>query len=104
MDCSLSTGEEEDLREGDTHLAATAEKLDLKRRYEAAVIDECQMIADPQRGYAWTRAILGVLSPEVHLCAAPEAKQLSASSRAAATAWRWQSMSAPPRCCACPTP
>ncbi len=61
VDCSLSTGEEEDLREGDTHLAATAEKLDLKRRYEAAVIDECQMIADPQRGYAWTRAILGVL-------------------------------------------
>ena len=76
VDCSLSTGEEEDFREGDTHLAATAEKLDLKRRYEAAVIDECQMIADSQRGYAWTRAILGVLSPEVHLCAAPEAKQL----------------------------
>ena len=76
VDCSLSTGEEEDFREGDTHLAATAEKLDLKRRYEAAVIDECQMIADPQRGYAWTRAILGVLSPEVHLCAAPEARQL----------------------------
>lgn len=76
VDCSLSTGEEEDFREGDTHLAATAEKLDLKRRYEAAVIDECQMIADPQRGYAWTRAILGVLAPEVHLCAAPEAKDL----------------------------
>ena len=76
VDCSLSTGEEEDFREGDTHLAATAEKLDLKRRFDAAVIDECQMIADPQRGYAWTRAILGVLSPEVHLCAAPEAKEL----------------------------
>ena len=76
VDCSLSTGEEEDFREGDTHLAATAEKLDLKRRFDAAVIDECQMIADPQRGYAWTRAILGVLSPEVHLCAATEAKEL----------------------------
>ncbi len=76
VDCSLSTGEEEDLREGDTHLSATAEKLDLQRRYDVAVIDECQMIADKQRGYAWTRAILGVLAPEVHLCAAPEAKQL----------------------------
>ncbi|WP_160666107.1 helicase-related protein [Colidextribacter sp. OB.20] len=76
VDCSLSTGEEEDLREGDTHIAATAEKLNLKEHYEAAVIDECQMIADPQRGYAWTRAILGVLAPEVHLCAAPEAKDL----------------------------
>lgn len=74
--CSLSTGEEEDFREGDTHVAATAEKLDLKGRYDVAVIDECQMIADGQRGYAWTRAILGVLAPEVHLCAAPEAKDL----------------------------
>ncbi len=74
--CSLTTGEEEDVREGDTHVAATAEKLDMKRRWDAAVIDECQMIADPQRGYAWTRAILGVLAPEIHLCAAPEAKDL----------------------------
>ena len=74
--CSLSTGEEEDRREEDTHVAATAEKLDLKQHYDVAVIDECQMIADAQRGYAWTRAILGVLAPEVHLCAAPEAKHL----------------------------
>ena len=76
VDCSLSTGEEEDFRPEDTHLAATAEKLDLKRHFDTAVIDECQMIADRQRGYAWTRAILGVLAPEVHLCAAPEAKEL----------------------------
>ncbi len=76
VDCSLSTGEEEDVREEDTHIAATAEKLELARRYDVAVIDECQMIADQQRGYAWTRGILGVLAPEVHLCAAPEAKEL----------------------------
>ena len=76
VECSLSTGEEEDFREGDTHMAATAEKLDMKRYWNVAVIDECQMIADQQRGYAWTRAILGVLAPEIHLCAAPEAKDL----------------------------
>ena len=74
--CSLTTGEEEDRREGDTHVAATAEKLDITARYDVAVIDECQMIADPQRGFAWTRAILGVLAPEVHLCCAPEARDL----------------------------
>ena len=74
--CSLTTGEEEDRQEDDTHIAATAEKLELSRRYDVAVIDECQMISDPERGYAWTRAILGVLAPEVHLCAAPEAKNL----------------------------
>jgi len=76
VDCSLTTGEEEDRREEDTHVAATAEKLDLKAEYDVAVIDECQMISDPQRGYAWTRAILGVRAEEVHLCAAPEAKDL----------------------------
>lgn len=74
--CSLTTGEEEDREEGDTHVAATAEKLDMNRRYDVAVIDECQMISDPERGYAWTRAILGVQAPEVHLCAAPEAKNI----------------------------
>ncbi len=76
VNCSLTTGEEEDVRPGDTHVAATAEKLDMKRRFDVAVIDECQMIADRERGYAWTRAILGVLAEEVHLCAAPEAKNL----------------------------
>ena len=76
VNCSLTTGEEEDVRPGDTHVAATAEKLDMKRRFDVAVIDECQMIADRERGYAWTRAILGVLAEEVHLCAAPEAKGL----------------------------
>ena len=76
VECSLSTGEEEDRREGDTHIAATAEKLNLKQRYDVAVIDECQMIADNRRGYAWTRAILGVQAPEIHLCAAPEAENI----------------------------
>jgi len=76
VNCSLTTGEEEDCREGDTHVAATVEKLDLREKYDVAVIDECQMIADRERGYAWTRAILGVQAPEVHLCAAPEARDL----------------------------
>lgn len=76
VNCSLTTGEEEDVRTGDTHVAATAEKLDMKRHFDVAVIDECQMICDRERGYAWTRAILGVLAEEVHLCAAPEAKSL----------------------------
>lgn len=74
--CSLTTGEEEDTEPNDTHVAATCEKLDLKRHWDVAVIDECQMIEDSERGYAWTRAILGVLAPEVHLCAAPEAENI----------------------------
>lgn len=35
---------------------------------EIAVIDEIQMIKDPQRGWAWTRALLGLRAEEIHLC------------------------------------
>ena len=70
--CSMLTGEEEDIRPGATHISSTVEKLDVNRRYDVAVIDECQMIGDAQRGFAWTRAILGVQAEEVHLCVAPE--------------------------------
>ncbi len=72
LGCSLLTGEEEDIHDGDTHMASTVEKLNIHSRYEVAVLDECQMIADPSRGFAWTRAILGCLAPEIHCCVAPE--------------------------------
>ena len=32
------------------------------------MIDEIQMIKDTQRGWAWTRALLGVCAEEIHLC------------------------------------
>ncbi|KAL1771699.1 ATP-dependent RNA helicase SUPV3L1, mitochondrial [Sigmodon hispidus] len=35
---------------------------------EVAVIDEIQMIRDSARGWAWTRALLGLCAEEVHLC------------------------------------
>ncbi len=72
VNCSMLTGEEEDLRPGATHIASTVEKLDPHRSYEVAVVDECQMIADSARGFAWTRAILGCCAREIHLCTAPE--------------------------------
>lgn len=33
-----------------------------------AVIDEIQMIKDISRGWAWTRALLGIQAKEIHLC------------------------------------
>lgn len=74
--CSLLTGEEEDILTSATVLSATVEKLDVTHEYEVAVIDEAQMIADPQRGAAWTRAILGVRAERVHVCMAPEADHI----------------------------
>ncbi|MEN8075334.1 DEAD/DEAH box helicase [Clostridioides difficile] len=71
--CSLLTGEEEDILTYAYHVSSTIEKLQLGTQYDICVIDEAQMIADKQRGWAWTRAILGVLAPEIHICMAPEA-------------------------------
>lgn len=70
--CNLITGEQENLIDGAKHTASTVEKLDINKRYDVAVIDECQLIGDASRGFAWSRAILGVYAPEVHLATAPE--------------------------------
>ncbi len=74
--CSLATGEEEILVEDAHHLSCTIEKLDINDFYQVAVIDEIQMIKDDQRGAAWTRALLGVKSQEVHVCGALNAKDI----------------------------
>ena len=74
--CSLLTGEEEDIISYAYHVSSTIEKLQLETTYDVCVIDEAQMIADKQRGWAWTRAIIGVLAPEIHICMAPEAKDI----------------------------
>jgi ATP-dependent RNA helicase SUPV3L1/SUV3 len=74
--CSLLTGEEEFAVEGAKHVCSTIEKLDIEKEYETAVIDEVQMIADSQRGFAWTRAVLGLKCAEIHICGALNAKNL----------------------------
>ena len=71
--CSLLTGEEEDIVQYAGHVSSTIEKLQTGVHYDVVVIDEAQMINDPQRGWAWTRAIIASLSPEIHVCMAPEA-------------------------------
>jgi len=78
--CDLVTGEErrqvrEDGSQAD-HVACTVEMTSVKTPYEVAVIDEIQMMRDPQRGWAWTRAFLGVAAEEVHVCGEPSALQL----------------------------
>lgn len=71
--CSMVTGEEENIVPYATHIASTVEMINLYALYDTAVIDECQMIADDERGCAWTRAILGVRAEGIHLCTAPDA-------------------------------
>ncbi|XP_004624012.1 ATP-dependent RNA helicase SUPV3L1, mitochondrial [Octodon degus] len=70
--CDLVTGEERVTVEPDgkqaAHVSCTVEMCSVTTPYEVAVIDEIQMIRDPARGWAWTRALLGLCAEEIHLC------------------------------------
>ena len=66
--CSLLTGEEEKIIPNSTVTSSTVEKLNVNNRYDVGVIDECQMLGDPARGGAWTRAILGLAAETIYLC------------------------------------
>ncbi|GAB3377439.1 helicase-related protein [Massilia agri] len=72
---SLITGEERRIAEGATHVASTVEMLDTKTPVEVAVIDEIQMLADRDRGAAWTAAVCGAPASTVFLVGAPEARR-----------------------------
>lgn len=65
---TLLTGEEIIEKVGATHYSSTIEMAKLHEPFDCCVIDEIQMIADPQRGWAWTRALINIMSPEIHIC------------------------------------
>lgn len=68
--CALVTGEEvrvpDDVDE--FYTSCTVEMTPLNTQFDVAVIDEIQMMEDPERGSAWTTALLGVQAKEVHVC------------------------------------
>jgi len=72
---SLVTGEERRVVEGATHVASTVEMLDTRTPVDVAVIDEIQMLADRDRGAAWTAAVCGAPAQVVYLVGAPEARR-----------------------------
>ena len=65
--CSLVTGEEEIIREGATHYCCTVEEFARFRHqhWDVVVIDEVQMMADSQRGWAWVDALVSAYTPEL---------------------------------------
>ncbi|XP_045888315.1 ATP-dependent RNA helicase SUPV3L1, mitochondrial [Micropterus dolomieu] len=75
--CDLVTGEERTFMDSEGraagHVACTIEMCSVTTPYEVAVIDEIQMIRDPSRGWAWTRALLGLCAEEIHVCGEPAA-------------------------------
>lgn len=73
---SLVTGQEKKLVPHSTHVSCTVEMANINRRWDVAVIDEIQLIGDPQRGWAWTRAFFGLQANEIHVCGSSEAVHL----------------------------
>lgn len=74
--CNMVTGEEEQIIEGASHTACTIEMANFFKYYDVCVIDEAQMIADRDRGGAWTSAILGIQADEIHICGSESCKDL----------------------------
>lgn len=74
--CNLLTGEEHIPVPGATITAATIEMFNPLESGECVVIDEAQMLADPDRGWAWTQALMQAQSPEIHVIGPPTAQGL----------------------------
>lgn len=67
--CNLITGEEQRILDPEAGLiSCTVEMFPMTRRLDVGVVDEIQMMGDPQRGSAWTQAVVGSLCDELHLC------------------------------------
>ena len=74
--CSLLTGEEYIPVEGARVTAATIEMFNAGNSGECVIIDEAQMLADADRGWAWTRALMESAAPEMHIIGPPTARKL----------------------------
>lgn len=72
---SLVTGEQRKLHPAATHVASTVEMLNPNQIVDVAVIDEIQLLEDPDRGAAWTAAVCGVPASTVYLLGAPTAEE-----------------------------
>jgi len=74
--CSLITGEERFPDPTARHISSTIEMLATDAEYDVAIIDEVQMIADRDRGWAWTQAIVGVNAKLVIFVGSPDAENV----------------------------
>lgn len=70
---SLITGEEEIIDEESTHISSTIEMMNISVNVDVCVIDEIQMIADRDRGWAWANALIGVPAKTVILTGSSDA-------------------------------
>lgn len=73
---SLITGEERDINPQARVVCSTIEMLDSSQHYTVGVIDEMQMIADSQRGWAWTQALFEMSADRLFVLGSPSVESL----------------------------
>ncbi|KAK2807480.1 RNA helicase [Onygenales sp. PD_10] len=67
--CALVTGDEIKIPDNQIpRIFSNTVEMAPFQELEVGVIDEIQMIGDPRRGWAWTKAVLGAQVRELHLC------------------------------------
>ncbi|XP_076624970.1 suv3 RNA helicase [Colletes latitarsis] len=96
--CDLITGEERSYAKSEmspaNHVACSVEMVNIENVYEVAVIDEIQLVRDPSRGWAWTRALLGLIADEIHLCgeaaAIPIVKSICSTTGEEVKVWEYK--------------
>jgi ATP-dependent RNA helicase SUPV3L1/SUV3 len=76
VECNLLTGEDRKESSHVTKWACTIEMAPLNKKFDVAVIDEIQVIADRDRGSAWTNALLGLQASKIHICGEESAVDL----------------------------
>jgi len=72
----LLTGEERIDIPGAQITAATVEMFNPQQSGECVLIDEAHLLADPDRGWAWTRALMGAEAPDLQVIGAPTVRGL----------------------------
>ena len=74
--CTLRTGQETREVVGAQHTSCTIEMCALHEPLDVGVLDEIQMLSHPERGWAWSRALLGLPARELHVCGSADALPL----------------------------
>jgi DEXQ-box helicase domain of Suv3/Helicase conserved C-terminal domain len=67
VSCNLLTGEEFIPVDGARITAATVEMFNPRQSGDCIIVDEAQMLADPDRGWAWTRALMEAQAADIHV-------------------------------------
>jgi ATP-dependent RNA helicase SUPV3L1/SUV3 len=69
---SFITGEERDIRDDAPFVASTIEMMDTERVVDVVVIDEIQLLTDPDRGWAWCQALVGAPAGRIIMTGSPD--------------------------------